>query len=139
MRKCHIAISNKLSELEKLTTFVEAVAKDWHLKDDISFHLNLALEEFVSNIIQYGYEENQAEQAINLEISLNEDVVQINITDSAREFNPLKVPLPDDLDKNVRERKVGGLGVFFIRSLMDSIAYERSDGKNILILTKKIT
>jgi serine/threonine-protein kinase RsbW len=38
----------------------------------------------------------------------------------------------------LEERKVGGLGIHFIRQLMDTTDYERRDGNNVLTLTKII-
>lgn len=138
MLKSHLTIKNQLPELEKLAEFIDSLAVEWQLEDETRFHLNMVLEEVVSNIIFYGYDDKNQEDTIGFDLEKNGESVVITVTDRAKSFNPLQVPLPDDLDKPLEERKVGGLGILFIRTLMDDISYERAEGKNILTLTKKI-
>jgi serine/threonine-protein kinase RsbW len=137
MQKHQLVITNKLPELEKLTRFLDAVAAEWQLHGDACFQLNLVLEEVVTNIIFYGYDDAR-EDHICIDMIKKDDSVTIVISDRARAFNPLQVPLPDDLDKPLRERKVGGLGILFIRTLLDEISYQRVEGNNILTLVKNI-
>jgi serine/threonine-protein kinase RsbW len=133
----HLALRNQLPELEKLTRFIDAFAAEWQLDGDVCFQLNLVLEEVVTNIIFYGYDENQQDQIL-IEMIKLDDAVKLTVIDGARPFNPLESPLPDDLGKPLRERKIGGLGILFIRTLLDNISYQRVDGKNILTLSKNI-
>ncbi len=60
------------------------------------------------------------------------------ITDSGISFDPTEAATADTT-LSVEERPVGGLGIFLVRELMDSINYERTGGKNILTLKKTIT
>jgi serine/threonine-protein kinase RsbW len=138
MLKREISILNDLKELERLNSFLEETAEEWDLSDDLLFQLNLVTEEVVSNIILYGYKDKQIADYILLELTLLDGKLKICIKDHAIEFNPLKVPPPDDLDKPLDERKIGGLGVYFIRQMMDHVEYQREQDCNILVLTKKI-
>jgi phosphoserine phosphatase RsbU/P len=133
-----ISIRNDLKELERLNAFMEETGTEWGINRDLLFQLNMAAEEVVSNIIAYGYKESGAKDKILLELALKEDELRICITDHGIEFNPLQVPPPDDLDKPARERKVGGLGVYLIRNMMDQVDYRRIKESNMLILTKRI-
>ena len=65
-------------------------------------------------------------------------MITMCIEDDAKEFNPLNIPEPDHLDKPLEHRRIGGLGIHFVKKIMDKIEYKRNNNKNILILTKNI-
>jgi sigma-B regulation protein RsbU (phosphoserine phosphatase) len=133
-----LSIRNDLNELERLNAFLEETGTKWGISQDLLFQLNMAAEEVVTNIIAYGYKDSRAEDRILLELALIEDELKICITDHGIEFNPLQIPPPDDLDKPARERKVGGLGVYLIRKMMDKVEYRRENDANILVMKKNI-
>ena len=134
-----ITIKNDLREFERLTAFLEETASEWKFSNDLLFHLNLVVEEVVSNIILYGFEDNPGEYEILIELSLDREKLTISVSDEGIEFNPLLVSPPDDLDKPVNERKIGGLGVYFVRQIMDKVEYFRKNKSNVLVLTKKFS
>lgn len=138
MLKREISLKNNLRELERLTSFLEETASAWGFSNDFLFRLNMVLEEVVSNIVLYGFEGNQTDEEILVEMTFNQEEVNIWIKDHGVEFDPLKVPPPDDLEKVASERNIGGLGVYFVRQLMDKVEYQRKGNSNILVLTKKI-
>ncbi len=136
--KAEITLSNNLDELVRLNAFIEKTAVEWGISRELMFQLNMATEEVISNTIKYGYKDSKAEDKILIEYAFHEGKITISITDHAMEFNPLKVLPPEDLDKPARDRKIGGLGIYFIRKLMDNVDYRREDDSNVLVLTKKI-
>lgn len=138
MLKREISLKNDLRELARLTAFLENIASELHFSNDLLFHLNLVTEEIVSNIILHGLMSTKTEESILVELSFNEGELIMCVTDHGKEFNPMLVPPPDDLDKPASERNIGGLGIYFVRQLMDNIEYHRENDKNILILIKKI-
>jgi anti-sigma regulatory factor (Ser/Thr protein kinase) len=69
---------------------------------------------------------------------LENDTLRIRLEDDGMEFNPLLSDEPEDLDKPVEDRKIGGLGIHFVKKLMDNVDYHRYENKNILTLIKKI-
>lgn len=138
MLKREISILNDLGELARLNAFLEETALNWGLSNDLLFYLNLVAEEVVSNIILYGFENNRSEEKIRIELEFSQGELKICVTDHGIEFNPLKVPPPDDLDKPLSERNIGGMGIYFVRQLMDQVEYHRENDCNILILIKKI-
>ena len=133
-----ITILNDLSELARLEVFMKSSASDWKLDKELAFQLNLVAEEVVANIILYGFPDKDEGDKIRLELNVSGAELKMKITDHGKEFNPLQVPPPDDLQKPAGERNIGGLGVYLIRQLMDKVEYERKDNENILILTKNI-
>ena len=136
MHEKKITISNRLDQLEILANTLESISGEWGISMNAALNLNLVLEELVTNIIFYGYNDTN-EHEINIHLSYHDKIVQIQIEDDGREFNPLLSAEPDTgiaLD----DRKIGGLGIHFVRKIMDDITYTRSDNKNILTMKKNI-
>lgn len=136
MKVKHITLINDQAQLEKLAVSVEEISEDWSIPINLSLNLNLVLEELFTNIIFYGYDDNEIHE-INIEFSLVENILEIRIIDDGHEFNPLNFPEPD-INASIDERKVGGLGIYFVRKFVDKMTYKRSDNKNIITLIKHI-
>ena len=139
MLKHELIIANDINELNRLSTFLQDVCNEWGLDNELLFKLNLVSEEIISNIILYGYGTSRKGENIHFKIIHEDDRIIICVTDWGKEFNPLNVPMPDDLDKQAEERKIGGLGLYFIRKLMDEVVYKYENKQNILCLTKNIS
>lgn len=135
--KKNLKIKNNISELDKLVIFIEKMAEDWKIPVKEVFSINLVLEEIISNIIFYAFDD-KFDHEIHLEADYNNNILKIMIEEEGKEFNILKVPLPDHLDTGVENRKVGGLGIHLITTIMDKIEYERTGDKNQTFLYKKI-
>jgi len=103
--------------------------------DDI-LDTQLAVEEVITNIINHGYKNGCGEIIISCRINLYQAEVQIK--DFAPRFDPLSLPEPE-LDDTIENRKIGGLGVFLIRQVMDEISYQYENGQNILVMKKRKT
>jgi anti-sigma regulatory factor (Ser/Thr protein kinase) len=112
------------------------LGEEQHFSRELVHDINLVLEEIISNIILYGYEDAKLHQ-IDLELRYDEQEVELRIQDDAKAFNPLDVPDPD-LELPIEERPIGGLGIYLTRSLMDELNYTRAQGKNVLTLKKFI-
>ena len=131
-----LILKNKISEIRKIKPLLESVSEEWHLSDTDIFELNLVVEEWVSNIIFYAFKDEK-EHEIRISFSYNTNSISILIIDDGLEFNLTKVPTVG-LDKPIEERVPGGLGIHFIKFLVDHIEYTRKDKKNELLLTKKL-
>jgi len=59
-------------------------------------------------------------------------------SDEGKEFNPFNVSVEEELDKSVEEREIGGLGIHFVKKLMDSFEYNRVNKINNITLIKNI-
>ena len=96
--------------------------------------VELVLEEAVTNTLRYGYAPEQTSRAIEIDLQIDMDEVQVLIVDDGRAFDPLDsgvVLLPDSLD----DAQVGGLGLLMIRNTASRMSYERRDGHNRFALT----
>jgi serine/threonine-protein kinase RsbW len=96
----------------------------------------LAVEEIITNIINHGYKNTGGEIVISCRINVNQ--AEVRIRDDAPRFNPLSLPEPK-LDDTIEDRKIGGLGVFLVRQVMDEISYRYENGQNNLVMIKKKT
>jgi anti-sigma regulatory factor (Ser/Thr protein kinase) len=96
----------------------------------------LAIEELVTNCIQYGYDDAN-EHTIVIVLSIDDHTLTISVIDDGHPFDPLAAPTPD-LSLEVHDRPIGGLGIHLLRQLADHVAYERRDGANRLTLVKRM-
>jgi anti-sigma regulatory factor (Ser/Thr protein kinase) len=131
-----VRIRNDLKELVRLAAMVGAFGERNGLAKNLVHDLNLVLDELVTNTVSYGYDDDLAH---DIEISLRRDgrLLTVIVEDDARYFNPLKVPEPD-LAAPLEDRRVGGLGVHLVRTLMDTVDYDRLGKRNRLVMTKRI-
>ncbi len=137
LRNKIINIKSGVDGMEIMNEQLSKLVKDWEIDDKVAFSMNLALEEIVTNIIDYGYK-GEDEYDIVIRFTLEKKKLRIQIKDTAPEFNPLDVKDPDDLDKPLEERNVGGLGIHLVKKFTDNFSYRRSNGKNIVTLTKNL-
>jgi anti-sigma regulatory factor (Ser/Thr protein kinase) len=98
--------------------------------------LNLVLEEAVSNVIFYAFKD-QEKHEINISLYLESKTLTIDITDYGIAFDPTLREQPD-LTLPAEERPIGGLGIFLIQKIMDTVNYSRNNNQNKLTLTKNI-
>lgn len=144
MRKCRemvkkfysFELKNDLSELERLCRTCEEIGQDINISDRTIFEMNLALDELFTNIISYGFNDNQ-EHTIKMSITVEGDQLQMRIEDDGVPFNPLESKAPE-FQCGIEECKIGGLGIHLIRKLMDDVHYKRVADKNILVLRRKM-
>jgi serine/threonine-protein kinase RsbW len=129
-----IELKNDLKEMGRLLDGVESWGQEQGLSPKMIFDLHLVLDEIFTNIVNYGYDD-AAEHQVLIDVEREADDVRVRVEDDARAFNPLERPDPD-LGVPLEERKVGGLGIYLVRQLMDEVEYTREGGKNVLSLRR---
>lgn len=134
----HLILHNDIQQIPQLAEFIGTVAEEARIADQsLVMSLNLALEEAVSNVILYAYPPG-SDGLVDVEAIIRKDRLDFIISDSGEPFNPTAVP-DADITLGVDERAVGGLGIYLVRNIMDTVEYERTEeGKNILSMTKKL-
>jgi serine/threonine-protein kinase RsbW len=135
--KICLEIRNKISELDSLRSGMETLGRTFGLSKKCLFQINLAIEEVFSNIISYGYTD-QAEHWIKINIWHQDKTLNVRIEDDGIPFNPVEAEMPD-FECPVEERRIGGLGCYFMRCFMDDVRYQRVGDKNVLTMKKRIT
>jgi serine/threonine-protein kinase RsbW len=131
-----IRISASVHEIERLNRLIRQFGELHDLPSRALYSVNLALDEVVSNIVLYGYEDSN-DDPIVIKMEVRGAELMASVEDSGREFDPLSLPTPD-LSAPLDQREVGGLGIHLMRSLMDEVAYRRHDSKNLLTMRKRV-
>ncbi len=129
-----LTVRSELSELDKIRNFLRAYLQGWDISEDDFFKIELALVEMCTNIIRYGYPEVKGD--IQVKAWHEDEKFYLEIRDSGLPFDPSRIRKPSLKDLATKER-MGGLGIFLARKLMDGFAYRREDNQNILTMYKK--
>lgn len=130
-----IEIASDLNELPRLLEFVETFTGAEDLSGRLALHLQLALEELVTNVIQHGYGDSNGR--IRLALERRGEQVHARVSDTARAYDPFSVAEPDR-EAPIDERPMGGLGVHLVREFADSYEYERREGKNLVRVSFRV-
>ena len=130
------SIVNDLRDIAGVGEKIGAFCAEHGLAEEVSFEVHLALDELLTNTIDYGYD-NDYEHRIDLLLRLQGDTLTVEIADDGRAFDPLQAAEPD-MGASLQDRARGGLGIYLVRKMMDSVAYRRQDGRNIVTLTKRV-
>ncbi|MBR0432077.1 MAG: SpoIIE family protein phosphatase [Bacteroidaceae bacterium] len=131
-----ITLPNDVQTVPQLAAFVDGVCEELGFDMSTTMQMNLALEEAVVNVMNYAYPAGTRGD-IHIEAQANDVRLKFTITDSGTPFDPTA---KEDIDTTLsaEDRPIGGLGIFLVREMMDSINYERVDGQNVLTLRKKL-
>ncbi len=132
----HLILHNDIRQIPQLAGFIETIAQDAHIDKSLAMSLNLALEEAVTNVIMYAYPQG-SDGLVDIEAVIRKDSIDFMVIDSGKPFDPTAVP-DANVDSALEDRPIGGLGIFLVRNIMDTVKYERKEGKNLLSMTKRI-
>jgi serine/threonine-protein kinase RsbW len=126
-----LVLRNDVAELKRLAGWIEGFAGQG-MSPDVSFAVQLCLEEAVANIIMYGAaKDDRLEIAVELE--RNGGTLVARIEDNGRQFDPTRAP-PPSVAMSLEKAKIGDLGIHLMRSFASGMDYERRDGRNRLTL-----
>ena len=131
---CELVMRNDTADIMLMAEFVEGLSEKYQLPMDVGFSLNLALEEAVANVMKYAYPEGETHDIV-LSVKLIDNRLIFKLIDTGKPFDPTIVP-DADVNLSAEDRQIGGLGIFLVRQIMDSVEYRRIDGKNILTMIK---
>jgi len=118
-----------LDRLDQCREFVLDCAREAGLPEVQESKLELILEELLVNVINHAYPDGPGD--VELHCTADPDRFALDIRDWGTPFDPLSASAPD-LDADVDERPIGGLGIFFVRQMADGLAYRHEDGANVL-------
>lgn len=131
-----LRLANDLAEIPRLAEAVEAFFEEHGLPPKLAFNFNLALDELLTNVISYAFEPGTAHE-IAVRLAVAGGQVTAELEDDGPAFDPLTQAPAPVLDGDLDDRPVGGLGIHFVKTMMDSVRYERRDGRNRLTLSKR--
>jgi sigma-B regulation protein RsbU (phosphoserine phosphatase) len=131
-----LTLKNNPRQVSLLSNFVKEVLGRWDIESKQAKEIRLAVEEAVVNVIDYAYPIGE-EGDVTVNACSDGHQVKFIISDTGTPFDPTEINQAD-ITLSIEERPIGGLGFHLVRQLVDSINYERLDGKNILTLRKRI-
>ncbi len=131
-----VRFAAKFENLDEIREFVGNLARQGGFSDKDVYNIQLATDEAASNIIEHAYQ-NKPGGVLEISCNIQGDVITIVLTDYGKSFDPSQVPVPD-LQADLSDRKIGGLGIFLMRKLMDEIYYQPGPHKsNVLTMIKR--
>jgi anti-sigma regulatory factor (Ser/Thr protein kinase) len=124
-------------EFAVLQQWLTGIAAELNIQERIKKQLMISCDEIFTNIASYAYPDGNGSVAVTVEFVSETQSLRIIFSDSGIAFDPLEISEPDT-SSALSERKIGGLGMFMVKKMMDSVEYCRKDEKNILTLTKNL-
>jgi serine/threonine-protein kinase RsbW len=112
----------QFENLERVRSWVAGCAEEYGLTPAGVYAVQLAVDEAFTNIVEHAYG-GECQEKIECTCQITEDGLVVTLRDCGQPFNPNGIPEPD-FDANLEAREVGGLGLFFIRHLMDEVEFE---------------
>ena len=122
-----------MENLYELLAFISGCAEKKGFTKDAINRIELVTEEALVNVFLHAYAEEDGQVEVRCDLTDDEALI-VEIRDAGIFFDPLALAQPD-LSTNVTERKIGGMGVFFILKMTDRISYHREEDTNVLSLT----
>jgi serine/threonine-protein kinase RsbW len=129
-------VPNDASGVDDIAHLLDELAAAHGLPAAAVTDMQVALDEVLSNIVRYAHADGRAHE-IRVRLTLSPEVLEAEIEDDGRPFDPLGAPHPD-LQSSLQDRAVGGLGIHFVRRLMTEVRYALVDNRNRLVLTKRL-
>lgn len=128
----------RLEHLPDMLQFILNQAEKLSVSKDRRYKLELASEEALVNIISYAYKD-QKTGIIRIDCEkLGDNRLEIVIRDHGFPFNPIDADIRVDTEQPIDERKIGGLGIFLMRKILDEVSYQRIGEENVLRLLMNI-
>jgi anti-sigma regulatory factor (Ser/Thr protein kinase) len=132
-KRVEISLAPNLSSLTALAGIIQEFGAANALSHTVRNRLNLMLDELITNSITYGLPKI-SEPELRLRLHVDEGAVVAQLEDNGAAFNPFEEAPEPDPTLGLEERPIGGLGVFLVKQLANSTAYERVDGRNRITL-----
>ena len=131
-----VALVNDLGEIAGVAAKIDAFCEARALSPDFAYAVNLSIDEILTNTISYGYDDEEA-HLIEIVVHMEADSLVVVIRDDSAPFD-LSAESQADVESELEDREIGGLGIFLVHQMMDKVEYERVDGGNVVTLTKSM-
>lgn len=123
--------------LDEIREFVGQAARQVGFSDKEIYAIQLAADEASSNIIEHAYAGITGGK-LEIDITTTDNSLKIVMRDRGKSFNPASVPEPN-VKADLSDRKIGGLGMYLMRKLMDEVSYDSTpENGNILTMIKRL-
>ena len=134
-----LIVPGEHARVEDLNTSLEAVLTRHGIDPGVRGDVRLIVEELASNAIAYGGADgiDVGQHELSVNIGIDRDLLTLEFRDEGAPFDPLSTPLPD-LEADIMDRPIGGLGLYLIRQIAEETHYRRVDGANLLRVSLRI-
>jgi serine/threonine-protein kinase RsbW len=129
-------VTAEVAQLGQLMAFLQDFWSSAALPAAGCLPFELALEEIFMNVVMHG-STGGARRQVEVSLAMTPEGLTVTVEDDGPGFDPLSLPSPD-VTAGLAERPVGGLGVYLVRQMMDSVSYDRIDGRNRLRMSKSL-
>lgn len=121
--------------LKDIFEFTAVFIEQNKITEEIAFSINLSIEELFTNMVKY-----HPDSSDDILISLAKDSEKLIITLTDFDVEPFDITQTKDIDQkqSLEERRIGGLGLYFVMKMMDNVTYEYKDGQSKITLIKKL-
>lgn len=131
-----LSIDAGCGHLDDAIRFVDDRLAEVSCPDEVVKQIELAVEELFMNVANYAYSGSSGKVTLFIQRpNPAEKNVVIKMCDGGRPFNPLLLEDPDT-DKPLEERDIGGLGIFLVKQMMNSVSYKYENGSNCVVMSK---
>ena len=135
MSESRLIVPARYDRIKQICSFVVDAANVAELDESSTFQCQIAVDEACTNIIEHGYE-GEDKGRIEVICDARPGVLKIELLDQAPPFDLDKVPEPE-LGAPLEDMKIGGLGIYFMKKMMDDVSFTRENGTNRLGLLKR--
>ena len=112
--------------------FIEEHLDKLSVSTEVRGDINISFDEIYSNIVNYS---TATKASISWES--DDDSITITFTDNGNAFNPLD-KIDPDVTLDIEHRQIGGLGIYFVKNMMEEVSYIRENELNILTIKKSL-
>jgi len=131
-----LRIPSQTDNLEIIRLFVRKVAEKVGFDDEEASKIELACDEACSNVMRHAYSQNNHNKSLDVVVKIDYQKFTVVVTDHGKGFDPKSIKMPD-MKEYLAELKVGGLGIYLMRTLMDEVDYDIKPGvKNQVKMVK---
>ena len=134
-----LIVPGEIARVEDLNTSLEAVLARHGIDAGARADVRLIVEELAGNAIAYGGGDGRdmGQHELSVDISREADLLTLRFRDQGAPFDPLSAQTPD-LEADILDRPIGGLGLYLIRQIAESMHYERIDDCNLLRVSLRV-
>ena len=134
-----ITVPANLDSIAVVTDSINAELETVNCSVRDRIQIDVVVDEVFGNIAKYAYDQEEGDATLLVEVSDEPCAISITFIDHGKPYNPLDNHKTPDTTLKAKERKIGGLGVYMTKKIMDEVTYEYKDQCNRLTIRKKIS
>jgi sigma-B regulation protein RsbU (phosphoserine phosphatase) len=134
--RIELHLTNEIREIDRALMALNEFSDRYDLPQDVRNDVGVVLDDLLNNVITYAFED-QEDHLIEVTLAADKQRLIVTVSDDGVEFDPFLRSEPD-IESDIEDRQVGGLGIHLVRNLMDDLSYRRIGGRNVTTLMKRM-